>query len=253
MVHAAATHRHMPFGPCWVPGLRAILCIVKNFTNKGVPALDALDGFALLLVEDHPLVRDGLAAALRHQAPGLRVQAVGSPAEALELLMSDGEGFDLVLLDYRLPGTDGLRCAAQVMERHPGLGVGLMSGADDPTLGRRAQDAGLVAYLPKTLEIPALLAQLRQLAEGEPAFADAARAPDADQAPTGPYGLTVRQVDVLRMLASGGSNKEIAREMGISPGTVKNHLNAIFTKMGAANRTQAVMMARSALEQDAAG
>ncbi|MBP9955460.1 MAG: response regulator transcription factor, partial [Ottowia sp.] len=74
-----------------------------------------------------------------------------------------------------------------------------------------------------------------------------------DQAPTGPYGLTVRQVDVLRMLASGGSNKEIAREMGISPGTVKNHLNAIFTKMGAANRTQAVMMARSALEQDAAG
>ena len=94
---------------------------------------------------------------------------------------------------------------------------------------------------------------LRQLAEGEPAFADAARAPDADQAPTGPYGLTVRQVDVLRMLASGGSNKEIAREMGISPGTVKNHLNAIFTKMGAANRTQAVMMARSALEQDAAG
>ena len=98
MVHAAATHRHMPFGPCWVPGLRAILCIVKNFTNKGVPALDALDGFALLLVDDHPLFRDGLAAALRHQAPGLRVQAVGSPAEALELLMSDGEGFDLVLL-----------------------------------------------------------------------------------------------------------------------------------------------------------
>ena len=98
MVHAAATHRHMPFGPCWVPGLRVILCIVKNFTNKGVPALDALDGFALLLVDDHPLFRDGLAAALRHQAPGLRVQAVGSPAEALELLMSDGEGFDLVLL-----------------------------------------------------------------------------------------------------------------------------------------------------------
>ena len=74
---------------------------------------------------------------------------------------------DRLGLDYglRLPGTDGLRCAAQVMERHPGLGVGLMSGADDPTLGRRAQDAGLVAYLPKTLEIPALLAQLRQLAE----------------------------------------------------------------------------------------
>lgn len=211
--------------------------------------MDALDGFSLLLVDDHPLFRDGLTAALRHQVPGLRVQAVGSADEALALLAGDGEGFDLVLLDYRLPGTDGLRCAAQVMERHPGLGVGLMSGADDPTLGRRAQEAGLVAYLPKTLEVPALLAQLRQLAEGEPAFADAAPPPDADQTPTGPYGLTARQVAVLRMLASGGSNKEIARELGISPGTVKNHLNAVFTKMGAANRLQAVVIARDMLGQ----
>ena len=177
------------------------------------------------------------------------MQAVGSPAEALELLMNDEEGFDLVLLDYRLPGTDGLRCAAQVMERYPGLGVGLMSGADDPTLGRRAQDAGLVAYLPKTLEVPALLAQLRQLAEGEPAFADTAPPPAVEQPANGPYGLTARQFAVLRMLASGGSNKEIAREMGISPGTVKNHLNAIFAKMGAANRTQAVMMAQAMIHE----
>ena len=197
----------------------------------------------LLVADDHPLFRDGLAAALRHQAPGLRVQAVGSPAEALELLMSDGEGFDLVLLDYRLPGTDGLRCAAQVMERHPGLGVGLMSGADDPTLGRRAQDAGLVAYLPKTLEVPALLAQLRQLAEGEPAFADAARAPHADQAPTGPYGLTVRQVDVLRMLASGGSNKEIARTLDIAETTVKIHVQHILRKLNVSSRVHAAVIA----------
>lgn len=90
--------------------------------------MDALDGFALLLVDDHPLFRDGLAVALRHQAPGLRVQAVGSAAKAMDLLASDAERFDLVLLDYRLPGTDGLRCAAQLMERYPGLGVGLMSG-----------------------------------------------------------------------------------------------------------------------------
>ena len=210
--------------------------------------MDALDGFALLLVDDHPLFRDGLAAALRHHAPGLRVQAVGAPDEALALLAGDGE-FDLVLLDYRLPGTDGLRCAAQVMERYPVLGVGLMSGADDPTLGRRAQDAGLVAYLPKTLEVPALLAQLRQLAEGEPAFADSAPPPVVEQPATGPYGLTARQFAVLRMLASGGSNKEIARAMGISPGTVKNHLNAIFVKMGAANRVQAVMMAQAVIHE----
>lgn len=215
--------------------------------------MDALDGFSLLLVDDHPLFRDGLAAALRHQAPELRVHAVGSPAEAIDLLAGlgegDGEGFDLVLLDYRLPGMDGLRCAALLMQQHPGMGVGLMSGVDDPTLARRTQDTGLVAYLPKTLEVPALLAQLRRLAQGEPAFAEeAAPPPDADQ-PTGPYGLTARQIDVLRMLASGGSNKEIARAMGISPGTVKNHLNAIFAKMGAGNRVQAVMMAQAVVRE----
>lgn len=209
--------------------------------------MDALDGFALLLVDDHPLFRDGLAAALRHQAPGLRVQAVGSPAEAMELLAGDGEGFDLVLLDYRLPGMDGLRCASLLMQQHPGMGVGLMSGVDDPTLARRTQDAGLMAYLPKTLEVPMLMAQLRRLAQGEAAFADAAPPPDAE--PTGPYGLTSRQFDVLRMLASGGSNKEIARAMGISPGTVKNHLNAIFAKMGATNRVQAVMMAQAVVRE----
>lgn len=252
MVPTQNLRGHMPFGPCGAPGLHAILCNVKNFTKNGDPDLDPLNGFALLLVDDHPLFRDGLATALRHQAPGLRVQAVGSPAEAMDLLANHGdgesEGFDLVLLDYRLPGMDGLRCAALLMAQHPGMGVGLMSGVDDPTLARRTQDAGLVAYLPKTLEVPALLAQLRRLAEGEPSFADAAHTPYTEQ-PTGPYGLTARQIDVLHMLASGGSNKEIARAMGISPGTVKNHLNAIFTKMGAANRVQAVMMAQAVVRE----
>lgn len=247
MVPPPARCGHMPNGLCTAPGPRDILRSVNHFTNPGDSALDALDGFSLLLVDDHPLFRDGLAAALRHQAPGLRVQAAGSPDEALAILASDAEAFDLVLLDYRLPGMDGLRCAAEIMARHPGMGVGLMSGIDDPTLLRRTQDAGLMAYLPKTLEVPALLAQLRRLALGEPAFANAAPQPDAE--PTGPYGLTARQIDVLRMLASGGSNKEIARTMGISPGTVKNHLNAIFAKMGAANRVQAVMMAQAVIRE----
>lgn len=223
---------------------------VKNFTTCGDSALDPLDGFSLLLVDDHPLFRDGLSAALRHQAPALRVLAVGTPQEAMDLLSASGEEFDLVLLDYCLPGMDGLCCAAMMMERHPGMGVGLMSGADDPTLARRTQHAGLMAYLPKTLEVPALLAHLRRLAQGEPAFADArVGAPVLDAESTGPYGLTVRQIDVLRMLASGGSNKEIARALGISPGTVKNHLNAIFTKMGATNRVQAVVMAQAMVRE----
>lgn len=208
---------------------------------------DVLDGFGVLLVDDHPLFREGLAAALRHRAPRLRVHAVGTLEEALDALAGPGGDFDLVLLDYRLPGTDGLRCAAQLDEVYPQVGIGLLSGLDDPSLPRRARDAGLLACLSKALELPDLLACLRRLAMGETVFGGEALA-RADPAPaTLAYDLTERQMHVLRELATGASNKEIARALGISPATVKNHLEAIFVRMGAAGRVQAVMMAQAVL------
>lgn len=212
---------------------------------------DELDGFAVLLVDDHPLFRDGLTTALRHSAPKLQVRAVATLDHALQVLGEDCNGFDLVLLDYRLPGGDGLHCAERLRARCPDLGIGLMSGVDDSTLLQRAQDAGLMAYLPKTLELPVLLARLRRLAAGETVF-------DADDTPppapgvegaAGPYGLTERQLAVLHELGTGASNKQIARTLGISPATIKNHLESIFVKIGAANRMQAVMIARDALGQ----
>lgn len=205
-----------------------------------------LDGFALLLVDDHPLFRDGLGAALRHEAPGLRLQAVGTPAEALAALARAGGEFDLVLLDYRLPGTDGLRCAAELMRQYPEVAVGLMSGLDDPELPQRARTAGLCAYLPKSLELPTLLECLQRLAAGEPVFGPTRplELPGADA-----LGQTGRQREVLRALASGGTNKEIARAIGIAPATVKRHLESIFVRIGAANRLQAVMLARAMLDE----
>ena len=206
------------------------------------------DNFALLLVDDHPLFRDGLVAALRYHAPELQVHAVGTFAEALSLLNTGGDGFDLVLLDYRLPGRDGLHCAQVLMQSHPSVAVALMSGLDDPTLAARARTAGLCAYLPKTLELPVLLQHLQRLARGEPVF-DADTPPMADGVdwPDELASLTARQREVLRALAGGESNKELARMLGIAPATVKKHLEAIFTRMGAANRTQAVLMARALL------
>ena len=203
--------------------------------------MTALDGFSVLLVDDHPLFRDGLVAALQHQAPTMRVQAVDSVASAQTLLVQQPSAFDLALLDFRLPGADGLRCAVRLMAQHPDVGFGLMSGVDDPTLASRVRDAGLVAYFPKSLEISSLLRQLEQLANGEPCFGDDANTPEAENA----LGLTSRQTRVLQLLATGASNKEIARAMTISPATVKKHLEAIFSKTGAGNRMQAVMMAQT--------
>ena len=92
----------------------------------------------------------------------------------------------------------------------------------------------------------ALLQALKTLANGGTVFADFQGAPLGTEGPTD-FGLTQRQMDVLRLLASGASNKVIAQSLGISPATVKNHLDAIFEKMGVTNRVQAVMLARVAL------
>ena len=209
-----------------------------------------LDDFNLLLVDDHPLFRDGLVAALRHRAPGLHADAVGTFSEALSLLSTAGDGFDLVLLDYRLPGRDGLQCAQALMQSHPSMAVALMSGLDDPTLAARARAAGLCAYLPKTLELPVLLEHLQRLARGELVFDHASRPmATAEALPGGLASLTARQREVLQALASGESNKELAHMLGIAPATVKKHLETIFIRMGAANRTQAVLMARALLDE----
>ncbi|WP_227001477.1 response regulator transcription factor [Pulveribacter suum] len=211
--------------------------------------MEVLEGFGVLLVDDHPLFRDGLAAALQHRVPALRVCTVGTLDEALRELSASEDGFDLVLLDYHLPGTDGLRCAAHLRQLHPQVGIGLITGLDDPALPRRARDAGLLACLAKTLEAPALLACLRRLAAGETVFDAHLPGPRqaGEDAAFASFGLTDRQLQVLRELATGASNKEIARALAISPATVKNHLEAIFARMDVAGRVQAVLAARAAL------
>ena len=211
--------------------------------------MNALDDFGLLLVDDHPLFRDGLTMALQSRAPGLRVCAVSSAQEADQLLSDQSQMFDLVLLDYRLPGADGLRCALQLRAQHENVSFGLMSGLDDSSLPARVRDAGLVAYLPKALEIDALLTALCALASGETVFCMSDE-PSAlkDKGPL-LFGLTARQLAVLRLLATGATNKMIAQDLGISPATVKNHLDSIFEKMGAANRVQAVVMAQAVISE----
>lgn len=209
-----------------------------------------LDDFSLLLVDDHPLFRDGLVAALHHQAPELRTYAVGTFAEALDALETSESAFDLVLLDYCMPDMDGLHCAKRLMSQYPEVSVGLMSGLADPRLMTRARDAGLSAYLPKSLEISVLLEHLHHLAQGIKVFSSPTFVtPVMDQEPNHSLDLTPRQLQVLHALASGGSNKKIAQILGIAPATVKKHLESIFARLGATNRLHAVTMAKSWLDE----
>ncbi len=209
--------------------------------------MNALDDFGLLLVDDHPLFRDGLAMALQNRAPGLRVCAVASADEADALLADESQVFDLVLLDYRLQGTDGLRAAQRLRSRHCNVSFGLMSGLDDASLPLRVRDAGLVAYLPKALEVDALIEALQQLATGETVFCEAAETPLSQPNGTAQFGsddtAIVGFADACHRCHQQGDSA--------APGHLARHrqepLDAIFEKMGATNRVQAVVMAQALL------
>lgn len=208
--------------------------------------MHSLTNFGLLLLDDHPLFRDGLVMALNQLEPGCEVVAVATLPQAQALLAADPHRFDLVLVDFKLPGGNGFSCIDVLRAQHPMLSYGLISGEDDEQLPRQAQASGLVAFLSKSLEMSALLDALRLLAQGETVFCGSALSPTRPP-PGHDFGLTPRQLAVLQMLATGESNKTIAQAMGISPATVKHHLEAIFEKMGVTNRLQAVMLARAAL------
>lgn len=207
-----------------------------------------LDGFGVLLLDDHPLFREGLLLALRQSVPGLFVQAVASLDQARRALRDAPDRFDVVVLDYRLPGDNGLQCAARLRVDFPEVAYALMSGTDDDALAERARLAGMAAYFPKSLEVARLIEGLRRLACGEIYFPQGARPAIATVGPA----LTVRQQEIVRLAACGASNKEIAQALGITPHTVKNHMAQIFEKLGASNRAQAVSLVRDGASDESA-
>lgn len=207
-----------------------------------------LDGFGVLLLDDHPLFREGLLLALRQSVPGLFVQAVASLDQARRALRAAPDRFDVVVLDYRLPGDNGLQCAARLRVDFPEVACALMSGTDDDALAERARLAGMAAYFPKSLEVAHLIEGLRRLACGEIYFPKGARPAIA----TGGPALTVRQQEIVRLAACGASNKEIAQALGITPHTVKNHMAHIFEKLGASNRAQAVSLVQDGASDESA-
>lgn len=189
----------------------------------------------LLIVEDHPLYRDGVMALLQREAPQLRCRAVGSAEEALPLLRGDSP-IDLLLSDLKLPGKmDGLALLARAVVEAPTAARVLMSGTDDAVLPQHCRHLGLMGFLPKALAPVLWIHALAQILTGDPWFppsaAEAAAAPNA------------RHVVILEHLARGQANKDIGQALGITERTVKYHLREIYDRLDAANRAEAVARA----------
>lgn len=190
--------------------------------------------FQSLLVDDHPLFREGFIAAVRQKLPQIHFTVAGTMAQAIELAVQLKP--DLVLADWRLPDGDGLSLLAEVGFLCPSSARVLLSGSDDARLPERARAAGLIAYIPKTLEPALLILAMQRILEGNSFFPNAAGIRAANV-------LTARQQDIVNLVSQGKSNKEIARVLDISERTVKDHVSLIFGRLGAVNRADAIARA----------
>jgi DNA-binding NarL/FixJ family response regulator len=201
-----------------------------------------------LVVDDHPLLREGVAAALRQFDPAAEVLQASNGAHALALIEQQTEPLDLVLVDLCMDELNGLQTVQRLQQLHPGLPSIVLSSSEDPADVRQALRAGARGYCPKSAGFSTLLAALRLVLGGEvyvpPLMAAVALPPEAASAQADRL-LTERQLTVLRLLCAGQPNKVISRELGLSEKTTKAHVTAIFKALGVVNRTQAVLAATS--------
>lgn len=197
----------------------------------------------LLVVDDHPIVREGMAALLRHGLEGASVHQAPALAEALHLL-SRQPAISAVLLDLGLPGQSGVSAVSALRSSHPALPVVVLSASERPDDVRRAMAAGARGYIPKSTPPPTVLAAVRLVLSGGTYIPPLVMLDPAAPAARPAIPLTARQVEILRALSAGLPNKEIASRFGLSEKTVKAHVSAVFRSLHVVNRTQAAEAAR---------
>jgi DNA-binding NarL/FixJ family response regulator len=191
-----------------------------------------------LVVDDHPLVRDGLIGTLE-RAAALRLHCDGAADLARARRALSGQArYDLLLVDQRLPDGEGLSLLVEARATQPRAALVLLSGVDDAHLASRARQAGAAAFLCKSLEPAQMVAAIERVLAGGTWFPERA-VRSAGAAPS----FTERQIEVLQCASNGLSNKAIARELGVTERTVKDHLTVVYVRLGASNRAEAVARA----------
>jgi DNA-binding NarL/FixJ family response regulator len=201
----------------------------------------------ILVADDHPLFREALRSAVTRALPGARLREADG-VEALYALVEREPDADLLLLDLTMPGAHGFSALVHLRAHVPQLPIMVVSAREEPAVMRRALDHGAVGFLPKSADAATLGEAIDAVLAGDrwaPAAALKAPAAGAEEhdAAQRVRDLTPQQFRVLQMLGDGLLNKQIAYELGVSEATIKAHMTAILRKLGASNRTQAVLIA----------
>jgi DNA-binding NarL/FixJ family response regulator len=200
----------------------------------------------IVIADDHEVVRAGIKSLLA----GTDIRIVGEATNGRAALkLATKHRPDLVLLDVRMPDGDGLDCLARIKLDQPETRVVMLSGYDNPTYVARAVALGAAGYISKSASRDEIIEGIRTAAAGETIWSrdelrrvtGALAAPRANNDVDVP--LTKRENEVLKQLAFGLTNKEIAQSLGISYETVKEHVQHILRKIGVSDRTQAAVWA----------
>ena len=200
-----------------------------------------------VLADDHVLFRDGFALLLQQFESGTQCLTCGTLDEAMHLLETDDDA-DLMFLDLNMPGMQGAASIQGIHQHHPGLPIVILSGEESRTQMTALLSAGAAGYIPKSSSAAVMISAIRLVLAGgiyvpSQLVSNVTAETERSTADTD-VQLTERQIDVLRLLAEGKPNKMICRELQMSEGTVKAHINAIYRNLGVVNRTEAALAAQ---------
>ncbi|SEP28165.1 response regulator [Amycolatopsis saalfeldensis] len=197
----------------------------------------------IMLVDDHPVVREGLRGMLEAEADLTVVGEAGSGAEAVAL--DRVKQPDVVLMDLRMPGLDGVGAIREILEETPARRIVVLTTYETDADILRAVEAGAAGYLLKDASRAELAGAIRAAARGETVLAPsvAGKLVNRVRNPPPASPLSAREVEVLRLVAKGHTNADIGRALHIGEATVKTHLLRVFGKLGVSDRTAAVTTA----------
>lgn len=205
--------------------------------------------YQLLISDDHPLFRRALEEAVEAIDIPVEVSQADNFPDTLALLEENPET-DLVLLDLKMPGNDGLMGLIQIRKAFPHIGVAIVSATQDINIIAQALKLGAIAYIPKSMRFELIQSAIQSILNGDKWIPEAIQArlkdfkPDNPPVTDGLATLTPKQLRVLSLIGKGYLNKQIADQLNIKETTIKTHVSEILRKLGLNNRTQAAALTR---------